>query len=132
MSIVKLGDYNSRLDNLQKAISINSSKIVLAEGKQINRPNPKSSLRSYMNDKITAAYSNRSNDSSSKKKLKSLGSIGMLKNYYESKRNQKYSHLKGAASIQLYGRYDSRMKRNDLNPTNSISSSMRLANSFIG
>jgi hypothetical protein len=130
MSIVKLGDYNSRLDSLQKAISTNSSQIVLAEGKRISRPNPKSSLRSYMNDKITAAYTNRSNQSGSKKKLKSLGSMGMLKNHYESKRNQKYSHIKGAASIQLYGRYDSRMKRNDLEPTNSISSGSRLVNSF--
>ena len=130
-------DYNSRLDSLQKAISINSSQIVLAESKLLIRPNPQSSVAKgksslgshYMDGKITAAYSGRSD--SPQKKIKSLGSIDMLKNYYKNKRN-KYNHLKNAASIQLYGRHNSRMSGNKLKPrTNNSISEIKLSGSLM-
>lgn len=112
----KNNDYNSRLDSLQKAISINSSQIVLAESKLLIRPNLSSALSNQL-DKFSAAYTNRSNNSQSKKKLKSLASIDMLKKYYKNNRN-KYNHVKGAASIQLYDRYKSRLNRNQLKADN--------------
>jgi hypothetical protein len=130
--IVKLGSYNSRLDSLQKAVKKNPDKVVLAESKLMIRPNKNSSVGSYMSDKITAAYTNRSNQNISGKKIKPFGSINLLKNYYKSKRNQKYSHLKGAASIKLYGRYESRMEMNDPKPINSSVQELRPSNSFIG
>jgi hypothetical protein len=130
--IVKLGSYNSRLDSLQKAVKENPDKVILAESKLMIRPNKNSSGGSYMSDKITAAYTNRSNQSSSAKKIKPFGSINLLKNYYKSKRNQKYSHLKGAASIKLYGRYESRMGMDDPKSINSSVQELRPSNSFIG
>jgi hypothetical protein len=41
----------------------------------------------------------------------------MLKKYYKNNRN-KYNHVKGAASIQLYDRYKSRLNRNQLKADN--------------
>lgn len=104
MEIAKMNDYNQRLESLQKAISINSSQIVLAESKLMVRPKPSSELGNYMNNKINAAYANRSNNSLSKRKLKSLASIDMLKKYYKNKRN-KHSNGSEHSSIQLYNRY---------------------------
>ena len=80
----KSTDYNTRLEKLQKAISVNSSQIVLAESKLWVRPLPPPSLGSYLETKIPSGYSNRSNSSIKDSKL---SGIDMLKNYYKNKRS---------------------------------------------
>lgn len=80
-------DYNSRLDNLQKAISVNSSQIVLAESKLLIRAAPPPSLGNYISSKVTSAYTNRS-ISTTKKDLKKGNSVDMFKNYYKNKRSK--------------------------------------------
>lgn len=125
----KANDYNSRLYSLQKAISVNSSQIVLAESKMLIRPNPSTAMNQNLKDKISAAYTNRSNNRS-KKRLNALSSIDMLKNYYKHKRS-KHSQVRNAASIQLYDRYNTGTQRNQTKGHNHSVSGVRLGNSLI-
>jgi len=128
----QVNDYNSRLSNLQKAISVNSSQNSLVENKQLNRPKQSSILDKWVNDDIHSAYTNRSKNTDQNKSLKSLASIDLLKKYYKNKRNN-HSHIKNSASIELYDRYNgSRLqsKNSTALKSNNNLSYAKLGNSF--